>query len=641
MGKIAAEDGELAQRIKEQQAIAEMGQAIANILDLNELLHTVLVWTKNHFDLYLVNIALLDAAGENLIPFLGDNDQLNKHGLDFFSDVSYIPLISEPSICARVARERRVIVANDVYEHPDFLPHPLLPETRSELATPMIVADQLIGVMDIQAKELNRFTDADVRLFVTLTAQFGNAIQRARAYQQSERRATELTILNEMSRSLNSVAGIDALLTTFYRYVSRLIDTTNFFVAFYEPEKGKTGEIVFALQVESDVVRRWAVRRPFASSVTEYVIKTKQPLLIKKVNREAYQALGIDIAEPKSRSWLGVPMIVDDQVKGVVCVQNCEIPNVYNEDSQRLLVSMTNQVALAVENARLFAQLKDYSEYLELEVAERTMELTQTNDQLLIEISDRMEAEEALKVYAAELERSNHELQNFAYVVSHDLQEPLRKITSFGARVQERYEDIIDERGMSYLERMNSAAERMQQLINDLLSLSRVSTHQAPFELVELNQIMAEVLSDLEIRVEETAASVIVDSLPEIEGDPTQLRQLLQNLVGNALKFVREDVPPVVQVTSELFVKNGRNYVRLCIVDNGIGIEAQYLDRIFEVFERLHNKTEYEGSGVGLTICRKIVNRHQGKIKVESQLNQGTTFIITLPMNQEVNSEQS
>ena len=247
MSKIVAENNELAQRIKEQEAIAEMGQAIANILDLNELLQTVLVWTKDHFDLYLVNIALLDGSGENLIPFLGDNDQLNDNGLDFYSDVSYIPLISEPSICARVARERAVIVANDVYKHPDFLPHPLLPETRSELALPMVVADQLIGVMDIQARELNRFTEADVRLFVTLTAQFGNAIQRARAYQRSERRTMELTILNEMSRSLNSINGVDALLTTFYRYVSRLIDTTNFFVAFYEPEAVENGEIVFCL----------------------------------------------------------------------------------------------------------------------------------------------------------------------------------------------------------------------------------------------------------------------------------------------------------------------------------------------------------------------------------------------------------
>jgi signal transduction histidine kinase len=634
MEKVTNEKDELAQRVKELEAIAALSDAIANILDLEELLQTVLVWTTETFDLYLVNIALLDDSGENLIPFLRENGTINESGLDFSSDVPPIPVNAEPSLCARVARERKRIVVNDALNHPDFMPHPLLPQTRSELVLPMIVADELIGILDVQSTELDRFTEADVRMFITLTSQFGIAIQNVRAYQLSERRAAELTILNEMSRSLNTTGSIDALLMTFYRYASRLIDTTNFYVAFYEPEETEEGEIVFALDVEEGKVRHWYNRRHFSNRLTEYIIKTKQSLLVPSNITAVFPQLGVDNIRTRCKSWLGVPMIVSDVVTGVVCVQSYTTPNLYNEDSLRLLVSMTNQVSLAIENARLFAQVKEHSNQLEVEVARRTVELSQANDQLRTEITDRIEAEKVLQIYAKELERSNNELQNFAYVVSHDLQEPLRKITSFGSRIQERYADVLDERGQMYLERMSSAASRMQSLISDLLGLSRVTTHMEPFVPIDLRAILAGVLADLEVHIDETGGVVEAEGLPKIEADPTQMRQLLQNLIVNALKYMRTGVPPVVHIKGEVVLKEGREMCQIRVQDNGIGIEAHYLERIFEVFERVDVRREIEGTGVGLTICRKIVERHQGSIRVESVPNEGTTFIVLLPVRQ-------
>lgn len=634
MEKTISEKDELAQRVKELEAIAELSNAIANILDLKELLQTVLVWTKDNFDLYMVNIALLDDTGKNLIPFLGDNDAINENELDFQSDVPPIPMIAEPSLCARVARERKGIVVNDALNHPDFMPHPLLPKTRSELVLPMIVADELIGILDVQSVELNRFTDADVRMFITLTAQFGISIQNVRAYQLSERRATELTILNEMSRSLNTTEGIDALLTLFYKYASRLIDTTNFYVAFYEPDQTGLGEIVFPLDVENGVMSRWQSRRKFGNYLTEYIIKTQQSLLLKTDVQAEIDRIGIDIPEASSKSWLGVPMIVSDVVTGVVCVQSTTTPNLFNEDSLRLLVSMANQVSLALENGRLFAEVTEHSKQLEDKVAQRTIELRQANEQLRTEIADRIEAEKSLQVYAKELERSNNELQNFAYVVSHDLQEPLRKITAFGSRLQERYIDVLDERGNMYLERMSSAASRMQNLITDLLALSRVATHMEPFATIDLRAILAGVLADLEVRIEETNAIVEADSLLKIEADPTQIRQLLQNLIGNSLKFRRPDVPPIVRLESQIVDVQEREMCKLMVHDNGVGIEPQFLERIFEVFERVDVRQDIEGSGVGLTICRRIVERHQGSIYVESVPNVGTTFVVLLPVKQ-------
>jgi light-regulated signal transduction histidine kinase (bacteriophytochrome) len=327
-------------------------------------------------------------------------------------------------------------------------------------------------------------------------------------------------------------------------------------------------------------------------------------------------------------------MMTGGNLTGVISVQSLTTPHAFNEDSLRLLVSMSNQISLAIENARLFTKVQDQARNLEIEVAYRTAKLTQANRQLITEVAERMHAEKTLKEYAAELERSNQELENFARVASHDLQEPLRKITAFGDRLQQKHAAQLDERGVDYLQRMQSAANRMQQLITDLLALSRVTTTREPFAVVALNEIAKEVLLDLEVRIEQTKATVEVGDLPEVEADPMQIRQLLQNLIGNALKFSRTNVSPVIKVTSQPVEKSGIQMCQLAVTDNGIGIEEQYLDRIFEVFNRLHTRSEVEGSGVGLAICRRIVERHRGTISVSSVPDEGTTFTVLLPCQQ-------
>jgi signal transduction histidine kinase len=240
--------------------------------------------------------------------------------------------------------------------------------------------------------------------------------------------------------------------------------------------------------------------------------------------------------------------------------------------------------------------------------------------------------------YTRKLERSNRELVDFAYVASHDLQEPLRKIEAFGERLVKKYSAVLPDDGKMFVERMQSAAERMRRLINDLLSYSRVTTAAKPFEMVSLNEVAEGVVSDLQIRIEENRGLVNVAQLPTIEGDPTQLRQLLQNIIGNALKFKKPDINPVVNVTAELTEKHdlaitGRAVV-ITIKDNGIGFDNQFRDQIFTIFQRLHSRNEYEGTGIGLATCRKIVERHQGHILADGQQGEGSTFIITLPIHQ-------
>jgi PAS domain S-box-containing protein len=298
---------------------------------------------------------------------------------------------------------------------------------------------------------------------------------------------------------------------------------------------------------------------------------------------------------------LVVPIIRSNQLWGLLIAHHCTKPRQWDDWETELLRQLADQIGIALAQAKL----------LEQETRQRQ-----------------------------ELARSNEELQQFAFVASHDLQEPLRKIKAFGDRLRTSYADVLDEQGRDYLQRMQNAAGRMQILIEDLLTLSRVTTRGQPFTAVNLSLVTQEVLSDLEVRIGQTGARVEVRQLPTINGDPLQIRQLLQNLIGNALKFYRKDETLVIKIYCE-FLTNQSDKVllgtpELCqifVEDNGIGFDEKYLDRIFNVFQRLHGRSEYEGTGMGLAICRKIVERHQGTITAQSALGQGSKFIVTLPVN--------
>ncbi|MFO0897258.1 MAG: CHASE3 domain-containing protein [Pirellulales bacterium] len=234
------------------------------------------------------------------------------------------------------------------------------------------------------------------------------------------------------------------------------------------------------------------------------------------------------------------------------------------------------------------------------------------------------------------LRRSNSELEQFASVASHDLQEPLRKIQAFGDRLQSKYAEPLGEQGRDYIERMQGSAARMRSLIDALLNYSRVTTKAQPFLETDLNQIAREVVSDLEGRLQESGGRVELGTLPACEADPLQMRQLLQNLISNGLKFHPPGVPPVVRVEGRLApsANGGAAQCELVVRDNGIGFDEVYRERIFDVFQRLHGRQEYEGTGMGLAICRKIVDRHRGTITAASAPGRGATFTVTIPQRQ-------
>jgi PAS domain S-box-containing protein len=250
----------------------------------------------------------------------------------------------------------------------------------------------------------------------------------------------------------------------------------------------------------------------------------------------------------------------------------------------------------------------------------------------LLDITERKRAQMTLLEQADKLARSNAELEQFAYVASHDLQEPLRKIQAFGDRLKSKYETGLGPEGLDYLSRMQNAAARMQVLIQDLLSLSRVTSNSKPFTPVDLGDVARTVVSDLEMRIQDAGGQVDIGALPVIFGDRGQMAQLFQNLIGNGIKFRKPGEKPVVKITSEIHaLANGASGWQITVEDNGIGFDEKYRDRIFQIFQRLHGRSEYEGTGIGLAICRKIVDRHSGAITAHSTPGAGAKFVILLP----------
>lgn len=243
------------------------------------------------------------------------------------------------------------------------------------------------------------------------------------------------------------------------------------------------------------------------------------------------------------------------------------------------------------------------------------------------DITERKAAERALEAKADELARSNQELEQFAYVASHDLQEPLRMVSNYTQLLARRYRDRLDADGLEFIDFAVDGAKRMQDLIHDLLSYARVGTRGKEFRAVSGEQIVADALANLSGTIDEAGAEVIVDSLPTLVCDASQMAQVFQNLIGNAVKFRRPGTRPVVRISAS----RGRHAWTIDVSDNGIGIEPKYFDRIFQMFQRLHGRGDYPGTGIGLALCKKIVERHGGRIRVESTPGTGTTFSFTIP----------
>lgn len=296
-------------------------------------------------------------------------------------------------------------------------------------------------------------------------------------------------------------------------------------------------------------------------------------------------------------SSIALPLIVDEKVIGALTMYASE-PDAFDEGESSLLGNLAENLAYGIASIRVGEQ--------------------------------RRRSEEELRVYASRLEVINKELQDFAFVAAHDLQEPLRKIQIFSDMAVKRCASVVDSISQDYLDRVIKSAGRMRQLLRDLLEFSRVASRPEPFKKIELVRIAREAADVFEALVKETGCKIEIEQLPAVEADENQMLLLFQNLIGNALKF-RSDANPHIEV----YGKSDREGMsEICIKDNGIGFDRQFAEVIFKPFQRLHGQSEYEGTGMGLAICRKIVERHGGTIRAKSMPGKGATFIIRLPVKQ-------
>lgn len=290
-----------------------------------------------------------------------------------------------------------------------------------------------------------------------------------------------------------------------------------------------------------------------------------------------------------------------------------------------LLTSILLTIALVFAWRRMQRRDFEYHELLERENAHL---------EAMVEARTR-----EIEVYSEEVARSNRELEDFAFVASHDLQEPLRKIQAFSNRLQSLYAEELDERAVDYMARMNNAATRMSSLIEDLLEFSRIRTRAKPFENVQLNELFDEVLEDIEIAIAESDAGIRVAELPEIYCDPTQISRVFHNLLTNAIKFRKQDSELVINIDYEKVTEADRysnqsvEWHKITFSDNGIGFDQKFADKIFSPFQRLHGRDQYKGTGIGLAICRRIIERHGGEVSAKSVEGEGAEFTLLLPID--------
>jgi two-component system, chemotaxis family, sensor kinase Cph1 len=348
------------------------------------------------------------------------------------------------------------------------------------------------------------------------------------------------------------------------------------------------------------------------------LIETIFPLYVNRKDRQQARLHIMTVFKTRGRQTCELRLKPKGGEEFYARLESVFIENTNGEDRCRTSISDISYAKRAEE------ALQRAHDELEERVRERTAELAEAN--------------ELLKINMEKLERSSQELQDFAFSASHDMQEPLHKIQAFGSRIKQ---ESLDDLSRDYLQRMVNAANQMSDMVQGLLNYSRVNTRGEPFTSVDLTELAQEVADGMGPLALEAGASFEIRKLPTLDTDPNQIRQLFRNLIENALKF-RSERKPLIKIFSKIVDDPGRSGIRIgkqhCDIfvgDNGIGFDERYLDRIFTLFQRLHGRSAYEGTGMGLPVCRRIVERHGGSIRAESEPGKGSTFIIRLPVKQD------
>ena len=584
----------------ENALLAEVGRIITSSLDIDDVYEGFAQQVRRLIPFDRIAISLVDLETETFV---------NEYVLGVFAAGrergSTVPL-EGTMVGAAIESRDAIILQGNLDELTQRFPGMVRSGLKSVIAAPLMFQNEVLGVLNMRSLKDSAYEEHHLDLMRKVVSQIAPAIANSQLYAENaaaasaaQRLARQNAALAEIGRVISSSLDIEEVYALFADQTFHLIPFDRISINLIRED---IGEFMTAYVIGTPARGRAVGETTrIAGTFTEQVIRNRHATVFHPGSKEAmlgrFPGLGPEY-ESGIRSFLSVPLIFNDHVMAVLSFRSLS-EDTYTHQDVELAQFIGAQVAGAIANSQLHAET--------------------------------VEADRILQEQAAELTRSNAELEQFAYVASHDLQEPLRVIAGYVHLLEERYGDRIDQDGREFIAFTTDAVHRMRMLINDLLDYSRVESDGNPFEHVDCNRALSNALADLGVSIQETGAEITSDPLPEFSGDPVQISQLLENLIANAIKFRQDDESPKIHVSCH---RNDTNW-QLSVSDNGIGIRPRYQDRIFGMFKRAHKRSKYPGTGIGLAMCSKIVERHGGTIWVESEVDEGSTFHFTIPPVQE------
>ncbi|HWP56446.1 MAG TPA: GAF domain-containing protein [Candidatus Acidoferrales bacterium] len=572
---------ETKRRAREQEALNLIAKATSQSLRLEELLEMVVTKVPEVTGRRRASIRIKD-------PRTGEITLAAHRGFSA-EEVAELQRRRSHQITEQVFATAKPWVVDDSAKSSDR--QVLLPQSHSVAWVPIKAGSKVVGVLGVSADRPMPFEPREVELLEAIGNMVGVAIENARLFGETEARYQELQALYAISATILESQDLEAMMEQILQHACRVGNFDMGVVRLLNPADNTLEVVASRGYLEPQNVRAHRQRvEAYTSGAGSARALADKSVHVVDVTRSG----GLKtFKRERVCTLVAVPLRSHDDVVGVIQL-GARAPREFHDSELRIFQAIGDQAGIAIEKARLFAESK--------------------------------RAERALAEKADELARSNTELQHFAYIASHDLQEPLRMVASYVQLLARRYQDKLDADANEFIAYAVDGATRMQALINALLAYSRIGTKGKAFEPVHCEQILESALKNLKVAIEESHATVTHDPLPVVLGDDIQLTQLFQNLIGNAIKF-RDHEPPAIHISA---ARSGGEWLFSCR-DNGIGIEPQFFERIFVIFQRLHSRERYPGTGIGLALCKKIVERHGGRIWVESEPGHGATFRFTIP----------